>query len=65
MEIEGSLPCSQEPAIEHSTRLRVGRSKFDSLHGLNIFLLATVSKPALGPHPARYPMGSGRLFPWR
>jgi hypothetical protein len=32
-----------------ATRLRAGRAGFDSRQGLEIFLFATVSRPALGP----------------
>jgi hypothetical protein len=32
-----------------STRLRAGRSRFESRQGLRIFLFATASRPAVGP----------------
>jgi hypothetical protein len=38
--------------------------RFESRQGLGIFLLTTTSRPALGVHPASYPMGTSGSFPW-
>jgi hypothetical protein len=37
--------------------------RFESPQGLGIFLFTTASRPALGTHPASYPMGARGSFP--
>jgi hypothetical protein len=41
----------------------IGWSGFYSQQGLWIFLFDTMLRPAPWPHPASYPMGTGRSFP--
>jgi hypothetical protein len=36
---------------------------FESRQGLGIFLFSTASRPAIGAHPASYPMGTRDSFP--
>jgi len=45
------------------SRLRAGGSEYDSQQELGPFLLATASRPALGPTQLSYPMGIGVSFP--
>jgi hypothetical protein len=52
-----------DTSVDIVTRLRAGRSGFDSRRGLGIFLVATASRQALGPtqSPIQWVLG---LFPW-
>jgi hypothetical protein len=53
----------QEPEYlsRYSDELRAGRPRFDFRQGKRFFSAAF--RPALGPHPASYPMGTGGSFP--
>jgi hypothetical protein len=46
-----------------TTGWTTGRSGFDPRRGQRIFPLASVSRPALGAHPASCTMGTGGPFP--
>jgi hypothetical protein len=46
-----------------ATDWTTGRSRFDPRQRQKIFPLASVSRPALGAHPASCPMGTGVLSP--
>jgi hypothetical protein len=45
------------------TRLLTGRLGFILWQRQEIFLISVVSRPALGAHPASYPMGNGNCIP--
>jgi hypothetical protein len=54
---------SQDNSVGIATRLRPGRSGFNSRQGLRIFLFTTTSRPALGPIQLPIQCVTGVFFP--
>jgi hypothetical protein len=60
--LKGITSRSQGSSVTTVSRLRAVRSGLDSWQW-QVFFFATASRPALGPHPASYLMGTGGSEP--
>jgi hypothetical protein len=56
------LPRTGNSSVSTVTKLRAGRSGFDSRQGHGLIFLAPTSRPALEPYQFCYPMGTGGSF---